>query len=413
MSISWIYLVVSAIGLLFTLNAYRPVRRSWLMVPSFFAGWLTSELPLHHVAWQLAATFGFASAGAFAEPQAWIGLALCMGSWTGMVALLGPAQEARNEIGNAVDEASGREPQGRRKAVALRVPLNPFAFDDARVQRTADIPYVEGGGTRQQLDVYRLATGVQDAPVLLQIHGGAWMIGEKRQQGLPLMIELARRGWVCVALNYRLSPKHAWPAHLEDCKRALAWIREHVRDFGGDPGFVAVTGGSAGGHLSSLMALTQNDPRHQPGFESADTRVSACVPFYGVYDWTHEADARFGRGFRSTLERRVVQRPYTEVPEVYREASPIHRIHADLPPFLVVHGTHDSLAPVEGARDFVARLQQTSKSPVGYAELHGAQHAFEIFHSLRSRNVVEGVVDFLEGVHARHRSGRTPEGRSG
>ena len=154
----------------------------------------------------------------------------------------------------------------------LRVPLNPFDLRDRRIQCTRDIPYVEGAGKRQQLDVYRLATGVEDAPVLLQIHGGAWLIGEKQHQGLPLMHELARRGWVCVAINYRLSPRHAWPAHLVDCKQALAWIGERIRDFGGDPGFVAVSGGSAGGHLTSLMGLTANDPALQPGTEAVDFR---------------------------------------------------------------------------------------------------------------------------------------------
>ena len=406
MSVSWVFLLVSAAGLVFTLNAHRPVRRTWLMVPSFFAGWLTSELPMHHVTWQLAATFGFAGAGAFTDWPGWVGLALCMGSWTGLVGLIEPAQAAHPEMRRAVAEASGSPAVGKTKAPPLRIPLNPFAFGDPRVQRSADIPYVEGGGARQQLDVYRQTTGVEQAPVLLQIHGGAWMIGEKRQQGLPLMMELARRGWVCVALNYRLSPRHAWPTHLEDCKRALAWVREHIREFGGDPGFVAVTGGSAGGHLSSLMALTQNDPRHQAGFESVDTSVTACVPFYGVYDWTQGADAHFGSEFRRVLEQRVVQRPYEEAPEVFRDASPIHRVKADLPPFLVIHGTHDSLAPVEGARDFVARLRERSEAAVGYAELQGAQHAFDIFHSARSKRVVSGVVDFLEGVHARHRSGQ-------
>jgi acetyl esterase/lipase len=413
MSMPWIFLVVSVIGALFTLNAHLPTRPgSRLGAGSFFAGWLTSEMPLHHIAWQLLASFGFAAAGALEAWPGWLGLALTLGSWMGMLALLPPALEARGLVATARAAASGVSEESGTGHEPLRVPFNPFALRDSRIQRTGDIAYVPGGGPRQQLDVYRLATGVEDAPVLLQIHGGAWVIGEKRQQGLPLMMELARRGWVCVAINYRLSPRHAWPAHLEDCKQALAWIQQNIRSFGGDPGFVAVTGGSAGGHLSSLVALTENDPRYQEGFEAVDTRVAACVPFYGVYDWTHEADRHYGSGLRQMLGRMVVQQPYEEAPERYREASPIHRIHSDLPPFLVVHGRNDSLAPVDGAREFVERLKQESKSPVGYAELPGAQHAFDVFHSLRSRDTVLGVSEFLEGVHARYRSGRTREGRA-
>ena len=66
----------------------------------------------------------------------------------------------------------------------------------------------------------------------------------------------------------------------------MAWVKEHIAEYGGDPAFVAVSGGSAGGHLCALLALTAGDPAFQPGFEEADTSVDACVPFYGVMDMT-------------------------------------------------------------------------------------------------------------------------------
>ena len=99
------------------------------------------------------------------------------------------------------------------------------------------------------------------------------------------MSHLAELGWVCVAINYRLSPRSTWPDQIIDVKRALAWTKEHIAEYGGDPDWVAITGGSAGGHLSSLAALTPNDPQFQPGFEDADTSVRAAVPFYGLYDF--------------------------------------------------------------------------------------------------------------------------------
>jgi len=88
------------------------------------------------------------------------------------------------------------------------------------------------------------------------------------------MSHLAELGWVCVAINYRLSPRSTWPDQIVDVKRALAWTKEHIAEYGGDPDWVAITGGSAGGHLSSLAALTPNDPQFQPGFEDADTSVA-------------------------------------------------------------------------------------------------------------------------------------------
>ena len=121
--------------------------------------------------------------------------------------------------------------------------------------------------------------------MLLQVPGGAWAIGMRRPQSYPLLSHMAERGWVCVSIDYRVSPKNTWPDHIVDVKRALAWIKENIADYGGDPDFVAITGGSAGGHLSSLAALTPNDPQWQPGFEDADTSVVAAVPIYGRYDW--------------------------------------------------------------------------------------------------------------------------------
>ncbi len=114
-----------------------------------------------------------------------------------------------------------------------------------------DIAYGEHG-TRNHLDIWRrpdLDRGGK-APVLLQVPGGAWMVGSKRQQAYPLMSHLAELGWVCVAINYRLSPRSTWPDQIVDVKRALAWTKEHIAEYGGDPDWVAITGGSAGGHLS-------------------------------------------------------------------------------------------------------------------------------------------------------------------
>ena len=96
-------------------------------------------------------------------------------------------------------------------------------------------------------------------------------------------------------MNYPLSPKARWPQHLVALKRAIGWIRANIAEYGGDPSFLAVTGGSAGGHLSAMLALTGNDPALQPGFEYVDTSVQACVPHYGVYDFTAEDGTRASR----------------------------------------------------------------------------------------------------------------------
>jgi acetyl esterase/lipase len=257
-------------------------------------------------------------------------------------------------------------------------------------------------GKRNLLDIYHpIAPREGGYPVLLQVHGGAWMIGEKEQQALPLMYHLAQRGWLCVAINYRLSPRAMFPAHIIDVKKSIAWVRQHVAEYGGDPGFIAITGGSAGGHLSSLAALTPNLPEWQPGFEEVDTTVQAAVPFYGVYDFLDRYEIRPQMSMEKMLADRVMGCSREENFELWDGGSPLSRVHEDGPPMFVIHGTHDSLVWVEEAQAFVSALQAASKQPVVYGELPGAQHAFEVFHSVRTDHTVNAVTDFLEWCHAR------------
>ena len=114
-------------------------------------------------------------------------------------------------------------------------------------------------------------------------------------------------GWVGFNIDYRLSPAATFPDHLVDVKRAIAWVREHAAEYGADPDFVCLTGGSAGGHLCALAALTADDPAYQPGFEDADTSVAAAVPFYGVYDLTDSEGIYYSELLEWVLERFVLQ----------------------------------------------------------------------------------------------------------
>ena len=231
--------------------------------------------------------------------------------------------------------------------------------------------------------------------VLLFVPGGAWVHGSRMLQGYALMSHLAEMGWVCLSIDYRVAPHHRWPAHLTDVKTAIAWARANVDKFGGDRNFVAVAGCSAGGHLSALAGLTANDPEMQSDLPNgSDTSVDAVVGIYGRYDWEDRSTAERAR-FVDFLERVVVGRKIAKHPDIYRKASPIARVHADAPPFLVIHGRNDTLVPVQEARLFVERLRAVSPNPVLYVELPGTQHAFDVFPSVRSAHVVRGVDRFL------------------
>ena len=409
-SISWLFLLVSLVGAIFTANAFVPVRRvPLLFMPSFFGSWLTAELAAHHVLWQAAATFLFVHYGALESLPGWVGLVITLGSWLGLAVLFGDGARAKKTFMEALTEVDRVRETVRppRKQVLL-----PFSKKRKGIEVTRDIVFRRVAGMVLKLDVVSPASKGAKRPAILQIHGGSWVMGDKQEQGWPLLSHLAANGWVCFNANYRLSPGATFPDHLVDLKAALAWIREHADQYGVDPEFIAVTGGSAGGHLAALMALTPNDPEYQPGFEEADTTIQAAVPIYGVYDFTSRLGTNRLPFWYRRLEQQIMKAFRNEEPEKFRRASPVERIRRDAPPFFVVHGDRDTLAPVEEAREFANELRRVSKAPVIYAELRGAQHAFDLFCSPRTAHMLVAVLKFLDATHARARRVQPGSGSS-
>jgi acetyl esterase/lipase len=257
-----------------------------------------------------------------------------------------------------------------------------------------------GDHPAQLLDVWRREDlPCQPAPVLLFVPGGAWVHGSRILQGYALMSHLAEQGWVCLSIDYRVAPHYRWPQHINDVKAAIAWARANVDRFGGDRNFVAVAGCSAGGHLSALAGLTVNDPELQAHLpEGSDTSVDAVVGIYGRYDWEDRSTAERAH-FVDFLEKVVVKRKFDRHRNVYRDASPVARVHAEAPPFLVIHGTGDTVIPVAQARSFVERLRAISHSVVSYMELPGAGHAFDMTDGARTGSTVTAIGLFLNQIH--------------
>jgi acetyl esterase/lipase len=257
-----------------------------------------------------------------------------------------------------------------------------------------------GDSPSQLLDVWRpKELPAQPAPVMIFLPGGAWVHGGRILQGYALMSHMAEMGWVCLSIDYRVAPNHPWPQHITDVKTAIAWARANVDKFGGDRNFVAVAGTSAGGHLAALAGLTPNDPEMQRELpEGSDTSVDAVVGIYGRYDWEDKSTVERAR-FVDFLERVVVKRKIARHPEIFRRASPIARIHADAPPFLVIHGSGDTVIPVQQARDFVQKLRAESRSVVGYVELPGAGHGFDMTDGARTGSTATAIGLFLNEVH--------------
>jgi acetyl esterase/lipase len=355
----------------------------------WFAGWLTTEFPPHVLTGHALSRVSPPPIGRVG--RAWAAQRADQVLTAALEESFGP--DFRDQVCHPNCEKSECEP--RPGVLRMSGPHRRYAA------QTSDISYGPGG-VEHLLDVWRrhdLAPGHR-APVLLQVPGGAWAVNGKRPQAYTLMSRMVELGWICVSINYSKSPRSAFPAHLIDVKRAIAWVRQNIADYGGDPDFIAITGGSAGGHLASLAALTPNDPVFQPGFEHKDTSVQAAVPFYGVYDFTdaenmHEMMLPF-------LEQFVMKVRYAHAPERFREASPISHVHRDAPPFFVLHGDKDELIPHGQARAFCAALREAGAATVSHAELENAHHAFDILSTVRSQLAADAVGDFLGVVYGQH-----------
>lgn len=253
----------------------------------------------------------------------------------------------------------------------LRDVIAPFPVRPRAVQRIANVAYGDAG-RRNLMDLYRRRDApAQPMPVLIHFHGGHFEIGRKSREALPLIYRLASEGWLCISANYRLRAAGRFPNSLVDAKAVIAWARTQGVQYGADPSLIVVAGGSAGGHLASMAALTPNESAFQPSAAAVDTSVAAAVCLYGYYG------------------RRASGEP---------ASSPEDYISPQAPPFLVAAGDNDNQIDVSHADHFVGVLRSRSAAPVVYFRLPGAQHAFDLLRSLRFDEVADGVVAFLEWV---------------
>ena len=368
------YLVTTTLVAVCTVFALAPPRprRSSASNKSYWLGFLVNELPFLAFLWLLSATLFAVGQGDIGSPVGLVGLGVAVLATIGLAIVVRRALATSQAITRALNEA-GIVARLRRRLPLGRILFAPFVFRRGDVRRVPNISYGDAGKWNL-LDVYHHRARPSGGPMLVYFHGGAFRSGKKNREARPLIYRLASQGWVCVSANYRLSPPARFPDHLVDVKKVIAWVREHGHEYGADPEVLFVAGSSAGGHLASTAALTPNDPAFQPGFERAETSVTAAISLYGYYGSVG------------------VDRP---------PSSPLAYVRADAPPFFVAHGDLDTVVLVEDARRFVEQLRSASASPVVYAELPGALHTFDLFHSLRFDTVVDGIEAFAAWVRSR------------
>lgn len=392
-------LAVGAVAALIAGSGLRPLTRRW---PAAVLGSLLSstatETPRATAALLASAAGVAARRGALWNPAGQAGLAVTAGA-VGVLLTLDRRAHADSEVLAEALRAEIGPVELPARAGVVRSVLARHRYATAR-----DVAYGPDP-VANLLDVWRdpLLPADARAPVLLQIHGGAWSSGSKAADAHPLMAHMVERGWVCVSVDYRLGPAERWPAQIVDVKRALAWTRAHIAEHGGDPDRIAITGGSSGAHLAALAALTPG--AWQPGFPDADTSVAAAVCLYGIYDLTSDD----GSGtLDELLAETMMPTALGEDAHPYVAASPAARVHPDAPPFMVLHGSADAIVVPAQSRAFVSRLRAVSQAPVVHAELAHAQHGFDLVPTPRTLAAVRAIAAFLEAVVGRGtpRSGR-------
>ena len=398
----WLFLIAMLTGVLVVLNATRPSVGPYSLVPSWFVAFLTTDLAFHHVGLQLLVAAGFIWAGALETLPGKLALVILVVSAAWIIILWLPNLRAAAATSAVADEFGLDEVEAVPRAL-LWVPLRRRHHG---VSVARDVEYSRAEGRVLTMDIYRGMSGGERRPALVYLHGGGWVLGDKCNQGLPLCNHLARLGWVCANTNYRLSPGATWPDHAIDAKAAIAWLREHAEEWNVDPDFIAIAGGSAGGHIAAMVALTPEAPELQPGFTSSDTSTQAAVTFYGVYDMTNRMGL-YGQEFLTKLVGPHVLKAFPDKePERFSAASPRTHVGKVSQPWLILQGDGDTMTPAAEARDFAEALRERSEHPVIYAELPGAQHAFDIYYSPRAIATVELTARFLATTYRQSRQSR-------
>ncbi|MFZ5497175.1 MAG: alpha/beta fold hydrolase [Verrucomicrobiota bacterium] len=229
--------------------------------------------------------------------------------------------------------------------------LAPVLLPEPGAAKLPDLEYGEAAGEKLLLDVC-MPAGEGPFPVAILVHGGGWSGGDKAatEGGAGIggwfgPLTAAKYTWF--SINYRLAPKHRWPACLDDVLTAIRWVKANAAQFKGDPARIALFGHSAGGHLVCLAATVVDD----------SARVQAVVGFAPVTN--HEQELPVRGGLSQSLQN-LLNRPKEITPEslgLIRAISPLNHVRPGLPPFLLIHGDADKTVPLQQSLDFQERLR--------------------------------------------------------
>lgn len=253
-----------------------------------------------------------------------------------------------------------------------------------------DLAYITDGHPRQKLDLY-LPHSENKLPLIIWIHGGAWLAGSK-DDFVPR--DYLSDGYAIASINYRLSQHAQYPAQIEDCKAAVRWLRAHSESYNFDPKRFGAWGPSAGGHLAALLGTTGDTTSFDVGeYLNESSAVQAVVDYFGPTDFLQMDDHRPAGGMphdpTNSPESKLIGGPIQENKEMAAKANPMTYVTQNDPPFLIIHGDSDPLVPHHQSEILENALKETGV-PVSLYIVKGGGHG-----GFNDPNVPQMTKDFL------------------
>ncbi len=279
------------------------------------------------------------------------------------------------------------------------LPASPFRTDDwpmssepmeeskrrHQVYVKKDVPYL-GKGRKEKLDLYYPADADKNDrfPGVVIIHGGGWVGGDKaRKREINIGGTLAKAGYVCASINYALLDGATWQEIIFDCKNAVRFLRVNAKEYKIDSEHIGVIGGSAGGHLSLMLAFTSGQKEFEPEklYPGVSSRIQAAVDMYGITNLlTRQYVDKNGKP-KGTLKdgtsSRMARGDRDEKPEIWKLLSPVNHISKDDPPVLILHGTKDTTVCYTQSEELAERLKAVGH-PYELHMLEGIGHTFDL-----------------------------------
>lgn len=269
-----------------------------------------------------------------------------------------------------------------------------------------DISYIPNGDDAQRLDLYLPKTASEmPLPLVVHIHGGGWQGGSK----FPCPVAgMAAKGYVVASIEYRFSQKARFPAQIQDCQAAIRWLRANAKTYNIDPEHVGVVGGSAGGHLSALVATAGGKDAFPKigGHDDQSDRVQCVVDIYGPTNFaTVMEQAENDKNVRNIFKFNTPSDPYSSLIGVALNedkartdaVSPVTYVSEDNPPTLILHGTHDTLVPYAQSEELAAALKAKGV-PVWLQTLPGSGHGGGGFGKPQLHELMQNFFDkYLQG----------------